>query len=234
MILPSPEALRRSIAAAIEPVGCALVGGEIGNPGGNVLLTGIAGRGAAMDELHRAVSDTAPTAAVDWRVSSFDGPYCRALDVLRPVATGFGTLGPGFTMALRSGNRPLIEGQLITIDFSMPNYQAWLLVDYLQHDGTVWHMHPNGKNPARQYAPGVHVNLGDPTTGGERWAVGEPYGTDMIIALASSEPLFTQKRKELEPADGYLAALRAAIETAQRRNERLAADALVLTTEPKH
>ena len=231
MILPSPETLRRSLANAIAPVGCSLIGGDIRGDG--VSLIGVAGAGPAIADLHRAVADAAPTAAVDWHVASFDGPYCRALDVIRPAAAGFGTSGSGFAMTLRSGSKPLVDGELMTIDFTMPNYPTWLLVDYLQHDGTVWHMHPNAKNPARQYTGGARISLGDPATGGERWEVGAPYGTDMIVAIASSEPLFTQRRKELEPADGYLAALRAAIEAAQRRNERLAADALVLTTEPK-
>jgi serine/threonine protein kinase len=225
-------ALRSAIAAALAPVGCTFVGGNV--RGSDVSLIGVAGAGAATADLHRAVAEAAPTAAVDWRIATFDGPYCRALDVIRPVAAGFGSTGSGFAMGLRSGSKPLLEGQLMTIDFTMPNYPAWLLVDYLQHDGTVWHMHPNAKDPARQYTAGAHVSLGDPAAGGERWEVGAPYGTDMIIAVASSEPLFTQKRKELEPADGYLAALRTAIEAAERRNEHLASDALVLTTEPKH
>ena len=230
---PLPGAVRNAIAAAVAPVGCALVGGNVADSGGTVSLVGVAGRGAPVAQLKRAITDAAPTAAVDWRVASFDGPYCRALDVLHPAAATFGAPSSGFLMSLRSGNRPLIDGELITLDIAMPNFPAWLQVDYLQHDGTVVHLHPTAKDPARSYPPLTHQSLGDPAVGGERWEVGTPYGVDMIIAIASSAPLFTQNRKELEQADVYLRALQGAIEAAQRRNERLAADALVLTTQPK-
>ena len=228
----APGALRSAIAAAVAPVGCALVSGDVADPGGNVSVTGLAGHGTPLSELHRVISDAAPTAAVDWRVASFDGPYCRALDVLHPAAAGFGVPAGGFAMGLRSGKRPLTDRELITVDLTMPDFPAWLLVDYLQHDGTIVHLYPTAKNPAHVFAAGSHQSLGDPTTGGERWEVGEPYGTDMIIAVASSTPLFTQKRKDLEQADDYLRALQGAIESAQHRKARLAADALVLITEP--
>jgi len=229
----TPAALRSAIAAAVAPVGCALVRGNVAEPGGTVLLTGVAGSGPPETALHRAISIAAPAAAVDWRVAGFDGPYCRALDVLHPVAHGFGAPGSGFAMTLKGGDRPLKDGELITLELSMPDYPAWLQVDYLQHDGTVVHLHPTAKDPSRSYPADSRQALGDPAAGGERWEVGAPYGTDMVIAMASSSPLFTQKRKDFEPADTYLRALQSAIESAERRNVRLAADALVLTTKPR-
>ncbi len=229
----APVALRSAIAAAVAPVGCTLVGGDVASRGGDVLLTGVAGRGGPSASLHRAVTEAAPTAAVDWRVASFDGPYCPALDVLRPVAAGFAVSGAGFKMALRNGERALTDGQLITIDLRMPDYPAWLLVDYLQHDGTVVHLFPTAKEPARRFAANSHQSVGDPAAGGERWEVGAPYGSDMIIAVTSSAPLFKQKRQDLEQTGPYLRSLQAAIEAARARNVRLSASAVVLTTKPR-
>jgi len=229
----TPAALRSAIAAAVAPVGCALVRGNVAAPGGTVLLTGVAGSGAPETALHRAIIAAAPTAAVDWRIAGFDGPYCRALDVLHPVAHGFGASGSGFAMTLKEGDRPLKDGELITLDLTLPDYPAWLQVDYLEHDGTVVHLHPTAKDPSRSYPANSQQSLGDPAAGGERWEVGAPYGTDMVIAVASSAPLFTQKRKDLEQTEAYLRVLQAAIESARRRNVRLAADALVLTTKPR-
>lgn len=196
-------------------------------------LVGVAGHGGPEKELHRAITDAAPTAAIDWRVASFDGPYCRALDVLHPVAYSAAARTSGFSMALRNGDRLLKDGELMTIDLQVPGFPAWLIVDYLQHDGTVVHLHPTPKDPARSYPVGSRQTFGDPSAGGERWEVGAPYGTDMIIAVASSAPLFTQKRKDLEDTEAYLRALQAAIEAAQRHGVHLAADALVLTTGPR-
>jgi hypothetical protein len=229
----APGALRSAVAAALSPVACTIVKSDVAEPDGTVSLVGVVGHGGPEAELHRAITNAAPTAAVDWRVASFDGPYCRALDVLHPVAYSAAARSSSFSMVLRNGNRPLKDGELMTIDLQVPSFSAWLIVDYLQHDGTVVHLHPTPKDPARSYPANSRQTLGDPSAGGERWEVGAPYGTDMIIAVASSAPLFTQKRKDLEETEAYLHALQAAIEAAQRRGVHLAADALVLTTGPR-
>lgn len=221
------------MTAALAPVTCSIVHADVTEPNGIVSLAGVAQAGSAESALHRAITDAAPTAAVDWKVVGFEGPYCRALDLLRPIAYAPAARSAGFAMTLREGTRPLKDGELITIDLQTPNFPAWLTVDYLQHDGTVVHLHPTAKDAARLYPAGSRHSLGDPSLGGERWEVGAPYGTDMIIAVASATPLFTQKRKDLEETDAYLRALQAAIETAERHNTRLAADALVLVTGPR-
>ena len=226
-------ALRSAVAAALSPVSCAIVRSEVAEPDGTVSLLGVVGHGAPETELHRAVTDAAPTAAVDWRVASFDGPYCRALDLLRPIAYSQAARGSGFSMSVRNGERKLKDGELITIDLQLPKFPAWLLLDYFQHDGTVVHLYPTAKDTPRTYPPASRQTFGDPTAGGERWEVGAPYGTDMIVAIASSAPLFAQKRKDLEETDAYLRALQAAVETAERRSVHLAVDALVLTTGPR-
>ncbi|MBV9758017.1 MAG: DUF4384 domain-containing protein [Alphaproteobacteria bacterium] len=229
----APGAIRAAVTAALAPVACSIVHADVAEAGGTVTLAGVAGSGQPEAALHRALTDAAPTAAVDWRVTGFDGPYCAALDLLRPVAYSAAARSSGFGMTLREGNRPLKDGELITLDLQLPNFPAWLTVDYLQHDGTVVHLHPTPKDPARSYPAGSRQSLGDPSQGGERWEVGAPYGTDMVIAVASSAPLFTQKRKDLEDTEPYLRALQAAIEAAGRRNTQLAADALVLVTRPR-
>jgi eukaryotic-like serine/threonine-protein kinase len=73
------------------------------------------------------------------------------------------------------------------------------------------------------------VTLGDPTKGvGE---VGPPFGTDMILAVASSVPLFAQRRPvDGETVETYLPALRGAIDAALRRNAKVAGRAIVLDT----
>ena len=59
--------------------------------------------------------------------------------------------------------------------------------------------------------------------------IGEPYGTDMIIAVASSEPLFDRPRPgNTETADVYLRDLQSAIDALSRRGARLAGAAVTL------
>ena len=79
-----------------------------------------------------------------------------------------------------------------------------LVVDYVGHDGTLLHLYPQVADPKehmaadvpRVFQPFATVALGDPSPGHPAWEVGPPYGTDMIIAIASSQPLFERPRRE--------------------------------------
>ena len=228
----TPEALRAAVAAAIAPVPCALTAGDVTGDGA-VQVTGLVARGASEADLRHAVADAAPQAALDWRVASFDGPYCHAVEIVRPLAAHFGAPAAGFSLALPNGKTHLVDGELIVLNTVLPDFAAHLQVDYLQHDGTVFHMHPTASDPGRAYPANSRKTFGEPAPGFAGWQVGEPYGTDMIIALASSAPLFTQRRPEQEASEPYLRALQAAIDAARKRGVRLAAGALVLDTTAK-
>jgi hypothetical protein len=119
----------------------------------------------------------------------------------------------------------------------MPDFAAHLRVDYVAHDGTVQHLYPQladppnaiTADPPRTFGPGEPLNLGNPA-----WLIGEPYGTDMIIAVASFEPLFDRSRPgNNETADVYLRDLQSAIDTLRRRGVRLAGAAVTLEALPK-
>ena len=110
-------------------------------------------------------------------------------------------------------------------------------MDYIAHDGSVQHLYPQladpknaiAADPPRTFGPGEALNLGHPS-----WLIGEPYGTDMIIAVASSEPLFDRPRPgNAETADVYLRDLQSAIDTLRRRGARLAGAAVTLEALPK-
>lgn len=225
--------LRALVASALAPVSCSLVRGHVAEPEGTVTLTGVAGLGAPEVELHHAITDAAPTTAVDWQVVGFEGPYCQVLNLLRPVAFSPGAAAAGFTLALRNGIGLLKDGDLMTLDVQTPDFPAWILLDYFEQDGTVVHLHPTATDPARAYPADSRQSFGDPSTGGERWAVGAPYGTDMVVAIASSAPLFKAPRKDLEETDAYLRALQSAIGAAHRQDVRLSVDAVVLKTGPR-
>jgi tRNA A-37 threonylcarbamoyl transferase component Bud32 len=231
----SPATLRAAIAAATAQVRCTLVSGEVTEPGGTVMLGGLAGQGTPQARLHEAVADAAPGAAVDWRVSGFDNPaFCQALDAIEPVAASRFGAPSDFSAGLDGGHTHLRDGDPIIIRAAMPPFEAQLQVDYLQNDGTVAHMQPTAAYPARTYAPGARASVGEPVPGFTPPTVGEPYGTDMVLVIASARPLFAQQRPETEPIAAYLKDLSAALAAAQGRHERVVAGAFVVHTAPRH
>ena len=113
------------------------------------------------------------------------------------------------------------------------------------HDGTLQHLYPQvadpkqglTADPPKVFQPGEAVNLGDPRPGHPAWEVGPPYGTDMIIAIASSQPLFDRPRPDnvemAAQAAEYLRELQAAVEAAQGRGVRLTGSAITVDTVQK-
>jgi hypothetical protein len=238
MAAPSPATVRAALAAATARLPCTLVSGDVtaaggAGPGGTVVLDGVAGQGDPQARLRDAVRDAAPGAAVDWRVGGFgSGAFCGALDAIQPVAAGFGA-APAVSAGLDGGRTRLRDGDPIIVRATTPAFEARLQVDYLQSDGTVDHMQPSAAYPGRVYPPGTRVAVGEPVPGFTPPTVGEPYGTDMVVVVASQRPLFAQPRPETEPVAAYAKALSEAIAAALARHERVAATAFVLDTGPR-
>ncbi|HET9148003.1 MAG TPA: hypothetical protein VFN77_08135, partial [Acetobacteraceae bacterium] len=76
------------------------------------------------------------------------------------------------------------------------------------------------------------LDLGNPQTG-EAWLVGPPYGRDMILAVASSAPIFNVDRLQNEAAQPYLSALSAALKRVRAVGNRIAVSAMLVETVPK-
>jgi eukaryotic-like serine/threonine-protein kinase len=234
--VPSVDAVRRQIAQWASGQSCALLGGSL-QDGGPVSLSGLAGK-ATLDGLRQGASGIAAPTEVAWDVKAVDPFYCPTLDMLRPIAPIFGaTGGAHLNLQMANNKTRLHDGDKVRVRLVMPDFPSQLDVDYVAHDGSVQHLYPqladpaNGiqSDPLRTYQPGEIINLGHPS-----WAISEPYGTDMIIAIASSEQLFDHRRpRNAESADVYLRELRAAIDNARTRGVRMSGAAVTLEALPK-
>ncbi len=227
----TPGELRRAVAEALAPLPCTLPAGSA-PAADRLVLDGLVGAGAPEARLHQAVTDAAPGVAVDWHARAFDGPYCDALDTIRPAMAAFDA-GSGLHIALTEGRTSLVADAFIVVQAALPGFPAWLQVDYLTHDGSLQHMHPVASDAARLYPARSTQRIGEPHPGFAGWQVGPPYGTDMIVAVASAAPLFEQPRPDDEGAADYLRALKAAIEAAQRRHVQVSATAILVGTREK-
>ena len=228
---PNLAALRGSIAAAIAPVPCTLARGDV-TSGGGARVLGMTAR-SQVASLRQAIAAAAPLAALDWRVATFDGPYCHAIDILRPIAKRFGSAAPGLDLMLRNGQTSLQADDYIIFSLAIPEFPALLQIDYLQLDGSVFHLYPGPADPPLVYNAHQRITIGEPKPGFAGWQVTEPFGTEMIIAIASSVPLFAQRRPGSENAEAYLRDLQAALDAARRRDALLAGSATILDTRPR-
>jgi hypothetical protein len=237
-------------------VPCAIIEGDV-REDSRITLKGLASR-ASEPVLRRLVGEAVESATVDWRVATFSGPFCKTLDVIRPVAHRFGSTAPDIELGLKSGPFKLHENDNVVPRFVMPDYAGYAQVSYITGDGTLVHLYPSNearhldittpdgkRQPVavpgmdfRRFPAGATVHIADPVACGCKpeelgWQIAPPYGVDMMVIAVSSQPLFAQRRPADDTADTYLRDLQAALESAMRRGLRVNARAVLVETEAR-
>ncbi len=209
--------------------------------GGAVAVRGLAGQTVAAGLRTRLAALVGP-ADLAWQVQSLNPVFCPAMTVLRPVAPPAGAPAFGLGLRLAGGLTALHDGARILPRITMPDFAGYLRVDYLGHDGSVVHLYPTVADPAQRFvavparrlAAGAVLRLGDGGPGRPLWEVGPPYGTDMIVAVASAKPLLPADpaANVAVSATAYLRRLRAAIAAARAAGEQVTAALLPVDTLP--
>ncbi len=190
---PSPAMLRKTVAAALETLPCSAVSGDLSS-GGDALLHGFTAAGG-LPSLRQAVTGAGVAVLDDSRVFEADSSTCDTLATIAPIVLAFGATATHLGLEDASHGSQLADGGDIRPRVQMPNYAATLLVDYYAHDGTVEHIFPrSAADLSRVFPMGELVPLGDPGPGHAVFQVGEPYGRDMIVAIASAQPVFRTPR----------------------------------------
>ncbi len=108
--------------------------------------------------------------------------------------------------------RRYLSDDSVRLKLTTPEFPAYLYVDYFDRQGWVIHLVPNLYGGAMRFDPDSTVGIG----GDDRLTAAPPYGIDLVVAVASSKPLFNEMRPRKESAERYLDALRNAI--ARRRS----------------
>jgi serine/threonine-protein kinase len=184
-------------------------------------LSGVVRRGDDATIRQNLSARGVPEDAARLTLATFDGPYCPALDLLRPVLGAAG-VAPSLEAV---GRMPLQKGELMRLDVQMPDWPAHLYVAYFMQSGQVANLVPSALQAA-----GARVRLGEPQGSFTGWEVDEPYGTDLVVMIASDRPLFGNSRPVVESQEAYLAALAAALRTARASGTRVVVRPLVIET----
>ncbi|MBY6264558.1 serine/threonine protein kinase [Azospirillum sp. 412522] len=223
-----------AVMQALRSIPCALV--TVETMGGRLLVSGTVAGERAETEVREAVEANAAGWDHGFDLAVADARSCAplasvgaALDANRGVAEPLATSvldGP----ALNAG-APLV------LEIRAPAHPVRLQVDYFTIDGTVVHLLPNPSEDGAALAAGAARLLGEkgedgkPETG-RHWTIGPPYGTEMLLTIATGAPLFPAPRPEQEPADDYLAALAKALATIPGNAPAPLADAHFIATGP--
>ncbi|KQY00026.1 protein kinase [Massilia sp. Root133] len=124
----------------------------------------------------------------------------------------------------RGGN--LAAGDTLMVDVATPDYQSYVSVDYFALDGNVVHLLPNAAARENLAPPRYTATIGSLGN----WVIGPPFGTDMLVLVTTSVPLFEGLRPDAEPGPAYLRALDERLAAIARAHGAIGVDFLQITT----
>ena len=211
--------LRAAAQALATGTPCSLIAWSASDR--NMTLSGVVRRGDEAVVRQGLADRGVPEDAARLTLAPFDGAYCPALDLLRPVLGPAGA-APSVEVV---GRLPLQKGELMCLDVQMPDWPAHLYVAYFMQSGQVANLVPSALQTA-----GARVRLGEPQGSFTGWEVDEPFGTDLAVIIASDRPLFGASRPVVESQDAYVAALAAALRNARASGTRVVVRPVVVET----
>lgn len=116
-----------------------------------------------------------------------------------------------------------VDGQPLVLDLQGADYDAYVYVDFFDAGGNVLHLRPNEFTPMELTAVNSSLTIGSdrelsPGEPGLYIRIGPPYGQEIAVAFAASDPLYEGVRPLMEPAEPYLDWLRVRVADARERN----------------
>ena len=235
--VPKPRPLAETVPAAVEAVACSVLLSRLGTDGG-ITVSGVGEQQSIaqlkvnLDGLGRTAGNDAPGTVAE--VKYVQPALCPVLDLVKAAYAN----GAARLQLLPPGRMPVMRGgEYITPRVEAPDFNASIVGDYfsLGDDGSPAVAHltllPSGTQaPGRGSRPAV-VTLGIDRPRELQLIVSKPFGTDLVLAIASSEPLSLGKRTtEAVPAGREVEQLRSAIFTVLRKGGRVALGVLAITT----
>jgi hypothetical protein len=210
--MPAPMPSLPAVSAALADVPCSALVPTI--KGHAVRVQGYLGRGFGQARLKHTLAALPGVAEVDLALQEVAEDKCALLRVLgrywvahrmAPGAAADGTsirLSPG---SGRGGSKAseLTEGDTLMVDVTTPAYQSYMAVDYFVLDGNVVHLLPNSTERETLAPPRYTATVGNMGN----WGIGAPFGTEMLVLLATPVPLFDSVRPDSEAGPAYLRAL---------------------------
>ena len=199
-----PRSLDALVTSETRALACSRISHNLqALPAGRLNLAGFVGSAADKAALRDRLAMLIPRDEInDDDVVVRPWPQCEALQMFAQPLREPGGLAARLASARPEGT--LRDDDRVVLDVTMPRFPAYLYVTYLQAGGDAVHLlQPRGRVPT-PLTPSARLRIGEAPGAGFR--VAEPFGSEMIVVLASASPLFAGERPASESERDYLAA----------------------------
>ncbi len=208
--VPDVAKLRNDAPRAVQGLSCAGIRVDVSDAG-RIAASGYVASEADRNKAAARLAALPNAGQIDNAVVVMTPPLCQVLDVLR-AETAFALGAPGLDPGGVAG--VYREGDHIKVAVTAPaGFDGYLYVDYIDAtDRYVLHLLPNNdfrKN--NRVSAGEQVVIGSLPAEYDLYVIQPPFGTNLIVAVTSRQPLFDRMRKTQESVDEYLPALRSSL-----------------------
>ena len=211
--VPPNEPLVAAIARLLGVVPCSML--EATAKDGTVSIRGYAKSMSDVSRLRNQLMLRGDVTEVDEKVQSISDDDCKLMRFFYPYVTTNRDSSFGLSIETRNPEGEYVENERLVVDLQSPSYESYVYVDYFALDGSVVHLFPNPTLRQNRIQAGARVTLGDAGSA-KQWVIGTPFGTEMIVVLASPVPLFDSPRPDFENRLDYLSELEQGLERAAR------------------
>jgi hypothetical protein len=228
---PAPTAA--AIDAALARVPCSALVGKV--RGHTLEVHGFLSTEVGAAGLAETLSAMPGVATVKLGVAPVAPDKCAVISVFAPYWAAHRRAGGGAALRLAGAKAGagavLSEGELLMVDVTTPAAESFIAVDYYALDGSVVHLLPNQQAPDNRAPPNYTATVG--SLG--QWAIGGPFGTELVVLLTTPVPLSGTMRPVSEPRAQYLAdaAKQLGQIAARHGGGKVGVDFLLLTTKAR-
>jgi eukaryotic-like serine/threonine-protein kinase len=201
---PVPAPTVAAVATLLEGVPCSALVPVI--DGHVVRVQGYLARSVGSARLNKMLAALPGVTGVDLALHEIGDDKCPLMRVLGRYWVAYRMARGSAAIRLNPGSgkeNDLAAGDTLMVDVSTPAYQSYVTVDYFVLDGHVVHLLPNAAARENLAPPRYTATVGSLGN----WVIGPPFGTEMLVLVATPVPLFDGVRPDAEPAPVYLRAL---------------------------
>jgi predicted Ser/Thr protein kinase len=202
--VPAPAPTPAAIATVLASVPCSALVSAI--DGRTVRVQGYLARSVGPARLKSMLAALPGVSRVDLALQEIGADKCPLMGVLGRYWVAYRRAHGGATLRLNAASGKggdLAAGDTLMVDVVTPDFQSYVTVDYFVLDGHVVHLLPNAAARENVAPPRYTATIGSLGN----WVIGPPFGTEMLVLLATPVPLFDAVRPDAEDRTVYLRAL---------------------------
>ncbi|HJW25232.1 MAG TPA: serine/threonine-protein kinase [Rhodocyclaceae bacterium] len=153
---------------------------------------------------------------------------CPVVEAFAPYWSANQQAGRATSIQTKAPRGELAEGDPLVVNITTPGYDSYVSIDYYVLDGSVVHLVPSPRARDNQAPPNYSATIGSLGN----WVISKPFGTELIVLVATPVPLFDRLRPEDEPRADYLKAVAERLSqiAGKHGRDKITADFVEITT----